>query len=375
MNVLPLFQTPADPDAWHHVTSPGGYEWWYFDAEDTTGRLQIVAIFLEGFVFHPGYLRKYASFLRKPTHRQPPVAGDFPCAYFVVYEDGKIAAQFMSQVEPSDFRASADQTDVQIGPNHLRRESDGSLRLRLRGVPWKLTWRGPLVLQGQELSADLTFRPRFPGRPMERRFLSRQMTGADHHWVIADPICDVRGTIDVGPSGSRPADGTSNGGVVGRRWSFAGSGYHDHNYGTAPIGPGLKRWVWGRAIAEDRVYTFHFARGRDASLPDEMHLVRADAKGKTEVNVVTPQVDWSRRTATGLAYPQAISFAPFLRLSSPRVVDSAPFYMRLIYDAELDGKVRTTAFCEVAYPHRLRWPVLGRMIEMSIRRQPAGTAL
>ena len=39
--------------------------------------------------------------------------------------------------------------------------------------------------------------------------------------------------------------------------------------------------------------------------------------------------------------------------------------MRLIYAADHGG----TAFCEIAYPHRLRWPVLGRMIEMSIDKR------
>ena len=69
MKVLSLFTPPADPDAWHHVAAPGGYEWWHFDAEDVSGQIQITAIFFDGFVFHPGYLRRYASFLRRPTSR------------------------------------------------------------------------------------------------------------------------------------------------------------------------------------------------------------------------------------------------------------------------------------------------------------------
>ncbi|HEX8911160.1 MAG TPA: hypothetical protein VF796_02290 [Humisphaera sp.] len=355
---LPMFSPAAHPDAWHRVTAPGGYEWWYFDAEDATGRLQLVAIFLEGFVFHPGYLRRYARFLRKPTKTPPPVAGDHPCAYFVVYEDGKILSQFMCEYRREQFAAATDKPEVTIGPNTLRRDdATCGLKLSMSGTPWKLTWQGPKLLAGQNLSAELTFNPIAPPGPMERVFLSRRLSGAEHHWVIADPLCDVAGTI-------RLADGGA-----GRTIELRGRGYHDHNYGTAPIGPGLKRWVWGRAIAGDRMYTFHFARPRDAALPDEAHLIRADAAGRGEVAVASTAVDWSRRTALGLAYPAAIDFPPHLRLSNPRVVDSAPFYMRLVYDAELDGGThRGSAFCEVAYPHRLRWPVLGRMIEMSIHR-------
>ena len=413
---LPMFVPPADPDGWHRVTAPGGYEWWYFDAEDASGRLRLVAILLEGFVFHPGYLRRHAKFLRRPTRTAPPVPGDHPCAYFALYEDGKVVGQFMTEYPPTDFAASPDKPDVQVGPNRFWREPDGSLRITLTGTPWKLTWQGPKLLAGDELSADLTFRPRTPtgpaaGQPAaERTFLSRKLSGADHRWVIASPLCDVSGTVYLGESsvggrGVRATGGASGAGSsVGRSIDFAGRGYHDHNYGTAPIGPGLHRWVWGRAIAPtsasdedsvaasrlgtdastgagagDRMYTFHFARPRDGRLPDEVHLVRADAAGVRDVPVASAAVDWDGRSATFLRYPKAIDFGPHLRLSNPRVVDSAPFYLRLVYDAVMDAGsggngggdnagITTTAFCEVAYPHRLRWPLLGRMIELSIHR-------
>ena len=59
MPMLPMLSEPPLADAWHEVTAPGGYEWWYFDAEDDRQDVQVVAILLEGFVFHPGYLREY----------------------------------------------------------------------------------------------------------------------------------------------------------------------------------------------------------------------------------------------------------------------------------------------------------------------------
>ena len=76
--------------------------------------------------------------------------------------------------------------------------------------------------------------------------------------------------------------------------------------------------------------------------------------------------DWYRRTRTLLRYPDAVDVGP-MKLRHPRVVDASPFYLRIAYDAAVRGKTGT-AFCEVAYPHRLRWPVLGRMIEMSISK-------
>lgn len=363
MATLPLYSTPAHPDAWHRVTAPGGYEWWYFDAEDAAGDVQLVAIFLEGFVFHPEYLRRYFRYLRRPTRRRPPVPGEYPCAYLAVYEKGRVLAQFMSQYAPVAFAASCDAPDVTLGPNRLTRAADGSLRLHVRGAPWRLTWRGPQTQAALQLVADLTFRPVLHAPPHERTFLSRQLAdGAEHQWVIANPLCAVEGTIRLG---ELTTGGRLNG--QSREVRFAGRGYHDHNYGTAPIGPGLRRWMWGRVLQADRVATFHLARAVDPSLPDEVHLIEGDADGLRPVEVRRADADWKGRTPVGLAYPLRVRFGDVLGLDNPRVVDSAPFYMRLAYDATWRGE-RGSAFCEVAYPHRLHWPALGRMIEMSIHR-------
>lgn len=358
MDPIELYTPNPVADAWHDVRAPGGYEWWYFDAEDPAHDRQVVVILLQGFVFHPRYLREYAAYLRRPTRRRPPVARDFPCAYFVVYERGRIAHQFMLQYPPADFAAATDRLDVAIGPNHATAASDGAIRLRLRGTPWKLTWQGPQLLEGTTLTGEFTFRPKFHRRAEERTFLSRAMTGAKHHWVIANPLCDVEGDFRVFGA-EAPGEG------LGVR--FEGRGYHDHNYGTGPLGPGLKRWIWGRALFEDAVYTFHHAVPRDRSLPPETHLIAADADALAALQVGVVEADWSARNATLLRYPRTLAFDHVMRLCRPRLIDSAPFYMRLIYDAECRGR-RGAAFCEVAYPHRLRWPILGRMIEMSIAR-------
>jgi len=181
------------------------------------------------------------------------------------------------------------------------------------------------------------------------------MTGADHHWVIANPLCDVSGVIELfDPDAGKP-----------RVIDFNGRGYHDHNYGTGPLGPGLKRWIWGRVLFEDRVFTFHFARPSDRRLQDEVHLVEAGCEQIREHEVKRADVDWSARNALWLEYPKHLRFDDAIELHNPRLVDSSPFYLRLIYDAVCCGR-KGSAFCEVAYPNRLRWPVLGRMIEMSI---------
>src|SRR4249920_3011226 len=100
MPTIPLFTPTPIPDAWHNVTAPGGYEWWYFDAEDVANDRQIVGILLDGFVFHPKYLRAYAWYRRFPTRIAPPLPRWFRCAYFVVYERGRSCRSSCGNTRP-----------------------------------------------------------------------------------------------------------------------------------------------------------------------------------------------------------------------------------------------------------------------------------
>jgi len=343
-------------DASHDVRAPGGYEWWYFDADDVSTGRQIVAIFLHGFAFHPGYLRAYRRYTHRPKHNRPPVPDDFVCCYFAVYENGAVASQFMSQWPAGEYSASRERPDVRIGVNRMTRDDDGSIVIHLQGAPWTLGARGPVTHRDRVLGATLTFRPLINAPAMERTFLSERLTGAHHQWVIANPMCDVTGQIITGAA-SEPVVQT-----------FSGRGYHDHNYGDAPIGPGLKRWMWGRVLLRDRVLTFHHVVPRDSGLPMETHLVQGSVDRLTELDPGDVRLDWAGQTSMLLRYPRHVRLGGHLSLDNPRVIDMSPFYLRMKYDADAEGE-KSTAFCEVAYPHRLRWPVLGRMIELSIDKR------
>jgi carotenoid 1,2-hydratase len=358
MPTLPLYVPPPQQpfaDGWHQVTAPGGYEWWHFDAEDPATDTQLVAMFAEGFVFHSGYIRAYERYRRRPTRIQPPLPRDYICAYFVVYRGGKILHQFITQYPAGEFAAATDRLDVRVGPNHCRAEVDGTIRLTLKGTPWVLTGRGPQTLAGRTLSAELAFTPKLSHAPMERTFFSRAMTGADHHWVLANPLCDVTGSVLV--TGDEPM-------------TFHGRGYHDHNYGSAPIGLGVREWMCGRVLLDDRVMAFHLASANNTGTPRETHLVEASQPGPEEKDQEGWSVGPPRRSSVGLHYPDTFRYRDQLLFQRPRLIDVSPFYLRVTYEAWNPSTRPGTAFCEIAYPHRLRWPVLGRMIEMSIDKRP-----
>jgi carotenoid 1,2-hydratase len=357
MPTLPLHGKPSHPDAWHEVRAPGGYEWWYFDADDPEHDRHFVAILFQGLVFHPQYLRRYFRYRRSPTRVAPPVPAEYPAAYFVMYEAGRIRRQFMTQFSSGDFSARSDRLQVEIGRNRICTRDDGAIELAVSGTPWELTWRGPRLLATSDLAASVTFSPRFSRFPVERALLSPDLCNVEHRWVVADPLCDVHASISI--------DGQSI--------DFRGRGYHDHNYGTGPFGSGLARWVCGRVLLPERAVTFHYAQPRDPALPREIHLFEADATSTRTTEVSQIVIDWSARTGTGLAYPRRLALDDALVLTVPRVIDSSPFRMRINYNARCRGE-HAAALCEVSYPQRLRWPVLGRMIELSIDRRPASLA-
>ena len=321
MPVLPLFDTPADPDAWHRVTAPGGYERWYFDAEDESRAVRIILEFVEGANSDTDYLRRYDRYLRRPTRVQPPQAREYPCVQLWVYEQGRILIAAAMHHRPEEFLASNERPDVRVGANGFRREDDGSLRVEVRQ---------------RECSAELVFRPLVHHAPLQRSLLSAKAPGGEHHWIVAQPLCRVEGVVRVTGRDGGP-----------REIPIAGRGYHDHHFGTGPLGMSVRRRLRGRVLAEDWVLAFQVVTTASPDQPDDVQLIQGDASGLRFIPVATRSIDWGRRASRGVVYPATLALGDRLRLSNPRLLDSIHDRLRLEYDAEVEGAKRT-AFCEVA---------------------------
>jgi hypothetical protein len=61
-----------------------------------------------------------------------------------------------------------------------------------------------------------------------------------HHWVVHVPQARVSGHLKLTDQGRTIP-------ISVDQWV----GYHDHNWGTRPIGQGFGRWTWGRALLPD----------------------------------------------------------------------------------------------------------------------------
>ncbi len=302
MPTLPLYDpAPPHPDGWHRVTAPGGYETWHFDAEDAAGGVRIIATFSEGSPFDGEYRRRYTAFLAKPTTLTPPQPAEYPSVSFVLWEKGRTVARFAYRYPADAFDASRSGLELHVGPHRVLPGTDGTMAMTI----------GDVAIDGgaARLSAELWFTPRFAVAPFERRFPTRDMSGADHFWVIANPLCAVSGIIRIAGASNLPP----------QELHFAGRGYHDHRYGTAPIfRAGNVGWVRGRALFEDGAEPFQYEVGGAAQ-----SYLRADASGIHEV-------------------------APTLSLDSPLEIDLNPFAVTRAYEAVRDGRWVGTALCESA---------------------------
>jgi carotenoid 1,2-hydratase len=356
MPTLPLYVPPdahaaagASPDASHRVTAPGGYESWHFDAEDVAGDLRVVAALYDGCPFNGDYVRAHARYLRRPTRVAPAVPSQCPVASLTVYERGHVLARFTTQYPPGSLVASDQRPEVRVGPSALRPgEGDGL----------------GLTLADDEITAELSFEPSCKlASPESRRFPSRELTGADHFQVIAHPLYDVTGTLRV----------------RGRTIQFRGRGYHDHQYGSGPIGAGLRRWVRGRVLqGDERVTAFHIAEPVDRSRPAETHVAELHPDSVRCLAGAPARITWSRPTMHRLPFPLEADIGGTCLLSNPRVLEAGPWSARLTYDAipaagprgggDSSVRGRGTALCDVVYPRRLYRSALRRSVERPLWR-------
>ena len=347
---LPLLVAPPSPIGWHQVSAPGGYETWRFEAEDAAGEYRLLAELVQGCCYHRRYYTAYRAYRHRPTRIAPPVPSDWPCIHLWLYRRGELAASFVSEHAAGEFSASVNNGDVAIGSSRATHRADGSIELALR--------RGPSTQNGSGIATTLEFVPQgklpvvqSPLFPRALRPLaSPTRWGGEHWWLATAPRCQVRGSIQLHEAHAPDAPQVIQ---------FTGRGYCDRTFGTAPPGRGLKRMMRGRLLLEDRSLVFQLAMAA-RSHRTVAHLLEADATAAT-MRPASVSVRWDGRTPMQMRYPTHIAFEEAgVQLVNPTLLAVQPYGMHLQY--ELAGRNAETAFCEIVYPRRLRWPGVNQLL-------------
>jgi hypothetical protein len=178
------------------------YEWWYFHAAFEDGH-SVVAIL---------WPMNYS----KPWRRQCTIQ------LSIAEPGGKLAKHYIFP-DRRLFSASRERCDVRIGNSYARDTGAGY----------------QIHVEAEGDSVDLLFEPTLPGW--------KPGTAVNHvwfprfnsmGWLVPVPAARVRGHLEV----------------AGRRVEVKGGhGYHDHNWGEAPITHVVDNWHWGHVVCGDVV--------------------------------------------------------------------------------------------------------------------------
>jgi hypothetical protein len=174
----------------------GTYEWWYFDFSLADGSTLVIVFLTKDF-----------------TRSRGPLA---PVVTFTLDRPGMPTVARSVSGRPSGFSAATDRCDVRVGPCTAR----GDLHVY------------DVHFEDDAVSADLRLRGTVPSwRPGTGHAFFGRGDSRFFAWLPSVPQGTVEGTITVG----------------GVSTQVSGVGYHDHNWGNAPITDLVHHWYWGRA--------------------------------------------------------------------------------------------------------------------------------
>ncbi len=298
--------------AWLRGT-PGAYEWWYFDAVSDCGEWSLCCIWFLGNPFSPYYRLSALSVPANPYAHN--------ALFFALYRHGSLHAYHFTRFPPSQISATeAVPLCLEFGPNTVVMPNKDEWRLNFTDINGN----------GRSLAASLTF----AGPPLSGEVGKDAPMDTDHSWLPIAPFCRVSGQITLREEHNPGAETIS----------FAGTGYHDHNWGRLPFDASIRDWSWARAALprERSVILYHVRPHR--GLPVS-HLLLFEAGRLVHHNpwasVQLGKPAWngfgtryqSRLTTGGGDLHAVFQFG--------RRLDSSPFYVRALCDAALTQNGRT----------------------------------
>ncbi len=338
-----LVLDPAEEAAhgqWLRQT-PGAYEWWYFDALSDDGEWVLSCIWFLGNPFSPYYRQSSLARAASPFEEN--------ALFFALYRFGKLYAYHFTRSSLSELAADeALPLCLRFGPSRLSAAD---------GRQWRLEIDDQNA-NGRHLAAALTF----ASPPLAPAEVQETALDSEHSWLPIAPYCRVAGKITLREL-HNPGCETIE---------FAGTGYHDHNWGRLPFDAAIRDWYWARAAlpSERSVILYHVRphRGPTVShllLFERGRLLSHDAQAK--VRLSRPVLNGfgtrysTRLTASGAGIDAVFQFGTRL--------DSAPFYVRVLCGAELraEGQAESgQGIGEYLRPRPMSWPLVASAMKARI---------
>lgn len=248
---------PVD-DALHRPGGPLPYEWWYFDATFDNG-YSVVAI-----IWPMNY--------SKPWRRQCTIQ-------LSIYTPGGETRKHYIFPPGRLFSASPETCDVRVGGSYMR-----------GAYP-----RYEISVEAEGDRADLVFTSELPGwKPGTGANLVPFPRLKTMGWLVPVPRAKVSGTLTL--------DGTTFG--------VEGHGYHDHNWGEAPIFHVVDNWHWGHVVAGDLGLTWADIMMNKSLGYQRAYMFLLSCSGRLvyeSCDIVTSYEDWHDEPAFLHPYPGLVT--------------------------------------------------------------------
>lgn len=227
-------------DALHPCKEEDYYEWWYFDAKFDNGYSCALTLH-----WRNGFIKPHLTTMQM----------------YIYSPEGK-KYEALTAINPQKYTctASTEKCDVVFKDSFCRVEDDGRYHLKM---------------QAKGIAVDLFYTNTVPPIKRGPAFLPppEETHGIFHGWVMAMPMARVEGTLTLEEQ------------VI----PVKGEGYHDHNWGNANMGDGLRGWSWGRLFDDQYtiVYSWILPWFEGTSNRPEIYICKDN-----QVIVATPEVDF-----------------------------------------------------------------------------------
>lgn len=292
-SVAPTF-SGAGPDGAPRFDAdvpPGGYLWWYMDAQSDDGRYGLTLITFIGSVFSPYYA--WSGWADPFNH----------CAVNLALYRLDGGASRWAMTERPERRLKRDASHITIGPSSLSWEG-GVLTARIDEItsPLPERLRGTIRLRPEALTG--------------RAFALD--AAQEHVWRPLAPRARVDVSFDT----------------PGLSWS--GDGYLDTNHGSEPLEVRFRRWDWSRAHTQDDALLFYDVDRLDG----ERHelALRVSRNGEIQ-RIEAPPARALPRTVWGV--PRHARGDGGGRMTVTRTLEDTPFYSRSALSGDVLGRPAT----------------------------------
>jgi carotenoid 1,2-hydratase len=349
MNLL----SGVDQDFHRPQTSPGGYEWWYFDGTDEKSGLSFTLRFSAGDLFSAYYqdnLKTYWQRTKSPLAEPnafapaPPNPLDHCGVSFQVFQQGHLIGGTTQEFTSVFLKASDQQGAVLLGPNRFNWDA---------GDPpsYVITVQSPLGSSNAVLRARLFFTPLTgPLGPLPQPEFT-----STHNWVLAAPLCHVEGTLQW----------CDRAGEVKKEMGFVGKGYHDHHFGSVPLERFVESWHRGRAFLGEKtlVYSAQTFADKNESPEGILYVFQGNKLEKIERGLKVRPIKRSRNFFW-LPYVKELTFGKdLLKVRHEGILDNGPVHLTLQDQITLNGNVQGSGLSNFLYTPRLSKALFFPMIK------------